>query len=73
MKLFTEQKQTHRCRKQTFGYQRGNKGENRGKLEVWDQQVQATIYKINKQQVLLYSTRNNIQYLVITYNRKEYE
>ena len=32
-----------------------------------------TIYKIDKQQVLLYSTRNYIQYLVITYNGKEYE
>ena len=34
MNLFTKQKQTHRHRKQTYGYQRG-KGE-RNNLEVWD-------------------------------------
>ena len=27
MNLFTEQKQTHRPRKQTYGYQRGKVGE----------------------------------------------
>ena len=26
MNLFTKQKQTHRCRKQTYGYQRGKGG-----------------------------------------------
>ena len=34
MNLFTKQKQTHRHRKQTFGYQRGNEGGD--KLGVWD-------------------------------------
>ena len=48
MNLFTKQKQTHRHRKQTYGYQRGKVGE-RDKLEVWDQQIQTTIYKIDKQ------------------------
>ena len=33
--LFTKQKQTHRRRKQIYGYQRG-KVERRDKLEVWD-------------------------------------
>ena len=32
MNLFTKQKQTHRHRKQTYGYQKG-KGD---KLEVWN-------------------------------------
>ena len=32
--LFTKQKQTHRHRKQTYGYQRGKEG--RDKLGVWD-------------------------------------
>ena len=32
--------------------------------------MQATVYKINKN-VLLYSTRNYIQYLAINYNRKK--
>ena len=43
MNLFTKQKQTHRHRKQTYGYQRGKVG--RDKLGVWDQQVQNTIYR----------------------------
>ena len=35
MNLFTEQKQTHRHRKQTYGYQ-GGKEERRHKLGIWD-------------------------------------
>ena len=35
MNLFTKQKQTHRYRKQTYGYQRG-KGLGRDKLGVLD-------------------------------------
>ena len=35
MNLFTKQKQTHRLRKQTYGYQRGKLG-GRNKLAVWD-------------------------------------
>ena len=35
MNLFTKQKQTHRFRKQTYGYQRG-KVEVKDKLEGWD-------------------------------------
>ena len=34
MNLFTKQKQTHRHRKQTYGYQKGKVG--RDKLGVWD-------------------------------------
>ena len=33
--LFTKQKQTHRHRRQTYGYQRG-KGVGRNKLEIWE-------------------------------------
>ena len=33
MNLFTKQKQTHRLRRQTYGYQRGKVG---GKLGGWD-------------------------------------
>ena len=37
MNLFTKEKQIHRLRKQTYGYQRGNVGgEGRDKLRVWD-------------------------------------
>ena len=35
MNLFTKQKQTHRLRKQTYGYQ-SEKGVGRDKLGVWD-------------------------------------
>ena len=51
------------------------KGERQGegKLGVWDQQIQTTVYKIDKHMVLLYSTGNYIQYLVVNYNGKEYE
>ena len=63
MNFFAKQKQTHRHRKQTHGYQRGNL--RREKLGVWDQQMQATIYKTDKQQALtvqdreLYSISSN--------------
>ena len=36
MNLFTKQKQTHRHRKQTYGYQRGKVGGGRDKLGVCD-------------------------------------
>ena len=71
MNLFTKQKQIHRHRKQTYSYQRG-KIWGRDKLGVWDWQVQTTIHKINNKD-LLYSIGNNIQYLIINYNGKEYE
>ena len=48
--LFTKQKQTHRCRKQYYGYQTGRSGEGRDKLGVWDEQIHTTIYKTDKQQ-----------------------
>ena len=40
------------------------------KLGVWDLQIHTTIYKINNK-VLLYSTVNYIQHLVINHNEKE--
>ena len=36
MDLFTKQEQTHRHRKQTYGYQRGKGWGGRDKLGVWD-------------------------------------
>ena len=65
MNLFAKQKQTHRHRKQTYGYQRGKEiGINRYTL-IYRKQIN------NKD--LLYSTGNYIQYLIITYNGKESE
>ena len=48
MNLFAKQKQTHRLRKQTYGYQRG-KIAGRDKLEVWDEHIPTTIFKTDKQ------------------------
>ena len=48
MNLFTKQKQTHRHGKQTYSYQRGKVGED--KLGAWNQQINTTKYKTDKQQ-----------------------
>ena len=45
----TKKKQTHRYREQTSGYQLGEERE-RGKIGVGDEEVQTTMYKINKLQ-----------------------
>ena len=44
-----KQKQTRRYRRQTSGYQWGD-GSGEGQERVWDQEVQTTMYKIDKQQ-----------------------
>ena len=71
MNLFTKQKQTHRRREQTSGYQRGKGGginqefgTNRYRL-LYIKQI------INKD--VPYSTENSTQYLVILYKGKESE
>ena len=46
MNLFTKRRQTHRQR--NLWLPKGKQG--RDQLGVWDQQIQATIYKIDKQQ-----------------------
>ena len=67
MNVYTEHQQTHRHRKQMYAYQRGEE-RGRDKLEVWDEQIQTTIHKIDKQPDLLQSIGNYTQYLVIIYN-----
>ena len=47
-------------------------GEGDWNLGVWDSCIHITIYKTDNKD-LLYSTGNCIEYLVITYNRKESE
>ena len=49
MNLFTKQKQSHRRRKQTYGYQRGKVG-GRDKSGTWGKHMNTTIYNIDKQQ-----------------------
>ena len=68
MNVYTTQKQTHRHRKQTEGYQRQQGGGGEHKLGVWDKKIQTTVHKINKQQDLLCWIGNYCQYLVITHN-----
>ena len=66
-------KQTHRHREQICGCQRGQGGG--GERLDWEFGISRCklvyIEWINK--VLPYSTRNYIQYLVISHNGKEYE
>ena len=44
----------------------------REKLGVWDYHMQTTVSKIDKQQGPTENTGSYIQYLVITYNGREY-
>ena len=64
MNLPTKQKQSHRCRKQSYGYQGGKEG--RDKLGDWDWHIHVTKYKTDNKD-LLYSTVNSTQYSVMTY------
>ena len=57
MNLFTEQKQNHRHRKQTYGYQEEREWD---KFEIWDSQTHTIIHKTDKQQDLLLSPGNYI-------------
>ena len=65
-----KEKQTHRHREQTCGCQGVGVGEGLG---VWGQQMQTIVYRMDKQQVILYNTGNYTQYPVINHNGKEYE
>ena len=49
MKLSMMQKQTHRYREQIFGCQ-GGEGWEMEELQVWDQWMQTSIYRMDKQQ-----------------------
>ena len=43
----TKQKQAHRYREQTSGYQWGE-GRRRGKIAIWNKEIQTTMCKIDK-------------------------
>ena len=51
MNLFTKQKQTHRLREWTYGYQGGRVGGS-DRLRVWDWHVHIAIFKTDNQQGL---------------------
>ena len=70
MNLFTNWKQAHRHRKQTYGYQRGEGKEINQEFGISRYKL-LYIKQINNK-VLLYSTGNYIQYPVIHHNEKQY-
>ena len=71
MNLFTGQKQTHKLRKQTYGYQRGKVGVGREDgLEIWDRYIHSIEYGMVNEDIP-YSTRNSTQCSVIAYMGKE--
>ena len=72
MNLFTKEKQTHRHRKQAYGYQRGRRWEGINS-ELWVSRYTLLLKKQINNKVLQRSTGNYIHYLVITYNEKESE
>ena len=72
MHVSRKQKQTHRHREQTCGCQ-GGKGEWGEELGVWDQQMQTSIYRMDKQGPTVQYRELYIQYPVINHNGKEYE
>ena len=47
MNFFQKQRQNHRHREQTYGYERGKRQDKSG---AWNQQIQTIMYKIDKQQ-----------------------
>ena len=70
MNLFTRKKQTHRCGKQAYCYQRGKRVINE-KYRV-NRYTPPYIKQTNDKDPL-YSTGNSMQYLVINHNGKESE
>ena len=71
MYLSTKQKQTHRLREQTCGCQVGDGGGMDWEYGISRCKLLYTEWLNNK--VLLYSTGNYIQYLMINHNGEEYE
>ena len=69
MNLFTKQKQTHRLRKQIYGYQGVRQGGINWEIGI-DIYTRLYIKQITNQN-LLYSTGNSTQYSVMTYMGKE--
>ena len=72
MNLFREQKQTHKHRKQIYGYQLGKEGGGINQEFRINRYILLYTKQINNKD-LLYSTGNYIQYLIVTYKGKESE
>ena len=58
-------------REQNCGSKKEGKWGGNG-LRVWDQRIQAIIYRMDKHKILLDITGNHIQYPMINHNGKEY-
>ena len=74
MNLFTKQNQSHRYRKQIYGYKMGSKVKGSDKLSVrLTYHVHIDIYKIDSQQGPIYGKgTKHFQYLII-YNVNKFE
>ena len=66
MDLFTKKRQTHRLRKETYGFQRGKIGERKDKWELGIDMYTSPYLKYLTNKDLLYSTGKSAQYSVIT-------
>ena len=73
MNLLTKQKQIHRLREQSYGYQRRGRLEGRGRLTVLIYTYTLLYLKCITNKDLPYSTRISAQYAIITYMVKELE
>ena len=69
MNFFTKQKQSHRCGKQTYGYQGREKGGVN--WEIWTDTYTLLYIQQMTNGDLLYSTENSTQYTVMIYIGKE--
>ena len=69
MNLFTKQKQSHRCGKQTYGYQGKRAGGINWEIGI-DIYTLLYIKQITNKDIL-YSTGNSTQYSVMAYMGKE--
>ena len=72
MNLFPNRKKTHRHRKQTQSYQRGE-AVGRERNYEFGISIHTAIYQLDNQEDLLYSTGNYTPYLEITYKGRESE
>ena len=69
MKLYTKQKQSYRCRKQSYGYKGGRWGGINWEIGIDIHIILYIKYITNKD--LLYSTGNSTRYSVMTYMGKD--
>ena len=75
MNLLTKQKQSHSCRKQTYGYRGGGGGGREGGIN-WEIGIDIDTLLYIRQitnKDLPYSTGNSMQYFVMVYMGKESE